>query len=133
MSLFSALESAPAVVTPEKGPAAKRADTRKVLSGHFGPVNHALKAGQQPGTYAVLLGLSRQQQEKLKNLEIKTFGQNGQDYCEPWKYRTFASDSKFMGIKWQDGIGTDRTHSGLPTASSNCRTSLANFRRLPRT
>ena len=105
MSLFAALDAAPDV-TPEKEPAAKKA--RQTISGHFGPVNHALKPGQQPGTFCVLMGLSRQDQEKLKNSEIKTFGQNGQDYCEPWKYRTFASDSKFMGIKWQDGIGTDR-------------------------
>ena len=110
MSLFAALEAAPELTASDKTPEKehKRADTRSLISGHFGPVNHPLKHGQQPGTHAILLGLSRRDQEKLKSSEIKTFGQNGQDDCEAWKFRTFASDSKFMGIKWQDGIGTDR-------------------------
>lgn len=110
MSLFAALEAAPDLTASDKTPEKphKKADTRRQISAHFGPVNHPLKHGQQPGTHCIIMGLSRQEQEKLKNSEIKTYGQNGQDFCEPWKFRTFASDSKFMGVKWQDGIGTDR-------------------------
>ena len=102
-SLFAGLSAAP-TVTPEKE--AKRADTRRTYDAHFGVVNHPLKEGQQPSTFAIILGLSRRDQEQLKAAEIKTYGQNGIDFSEPWKFRTFAGDSKFQGVEWQKGIGT---------------------------
>ena len=75
MSIFGALAQAPTEGTPEK--ATKKADTRKVIEGHFGPVNHPLKPGQQPNTYCILRGLSRKEQSALQSSEIKTYGQNG--------------------------------------------------------
>ena len=108
---FSALEDAPIEapdVTPEKTKA-KKQDVTPMVDGHFGPINHPLKEGQQPTTYVQLLGAPGRIQSLLKDMPINDYGQTGECYQEAWCFKRFAKDSKVQGVFWQKGIGTQES------------------------
>ena len=106
--MFANLEAAPQEldVTPEK-PSAKRQDTTRVISGFWGVTNLPLVDGQQPATTAVLMGLSRRDQESLKDMPVNSYGQTGENFLEAWTWRTFNGTSKCRGKQWQKGIGVE--------------------------
>ena len=114
MSMFANLGPAPAAEvspanTPEREPAAKKQDTTPTITAFWGAVNLALAPGQQPSTFAVLLGntLTRTQQSKLATMTLDPFDQIGQNFVEGFSWRSFNAASKFRGIQWQKGIGVD--------------------------
>ena len=107
--MFADLQQAPQEeqeITPEK-PKGKRQDTTLTITGFWGVTNLPLAAGQQPGTFCVLLGLSRQNQNKLMAMPVNGYGQKGENYLESWAWRGFSEGSKCRGVQWQKGIGKE--------------------------
>ena len=61
------LGEAPVCVTPE----GTRQRSNQKITAFWGPINNAIEATHSPKTYAVILGVSRQQQIVLENTEFK--------------------------------------------------------------
>ena len=103
--MFADLEDAPVDTTPEK----KKQKVSYNITGHFGPKNLPLEEGQVPVAQLHIKGLPYTAQQQLKELQVKTFDLNGQEFLDAFKYSDYNTNSKFKGVLYKKDCGQKGT------------------------
>ena len=102
---FSDLPAAPRPTSPPPTEERKRQRVSFQIEGHFGPKHDPLDPKAQPATFVHIQGLPQTLEKQVQAMPLKSYGQEGRQYFQPWEYKTYDPESECKGKKWQANVG----------------------------